>query len=336
MQLPIRLSRAILATVVGLASALVCSTASAASPMGGSAYPTKPVKIVVPFPPGGTNDIVGRLVAKYLETELGQPFVVENLGGAGGIIGTEFVARAAPDGYTLLAVSSGPMATSLSLYKDRIKYDVKKDFVPIATLIDVTVVVAASPKFPAHDIAGLIEYAKKNPGAVRAGLPAVGSMHHLLTAQFEIDAGVNLNLIPYKGSGPTVLDLMGNHIDIDFDNMPAVIEQIRAHKLQAFAVSTPERNTALPDVPSFKELGMSNLLAAPWFVLVAPEGTPQEIVTVLNKKIQTMMSDPETKKKLASIGANPAWRSQKETQEFLDTEVSRWAATVEKTGLKIE
>lgn len=299
-------------------------------------YPTKPVKIVVPFPPGGTNDIIGRLLAKHLESTLGQPFVVENRGGAGGIIGTDSVAKAAADGYTLLAASSGPMATSLALYKDRINYDVLRDFTPVATLIDVTVVLAVSLKFPADNVSDLVRIATQRPGAVRAGLPAVGSMHHLLTAQFEIDTKTELNMIPYKGSGPAILDLIGNHIDIDFDNMPAVIEQIRAGQLKALAVSTPERNTALPDVPSFKELGMSNLLAAPWFVLAAPAGTPADIVSLLNREVKNMMDSPEMVQRLESIGANAAWRSEDETRQFLTSEIQRWSSVVEKTGLQIQ
>ena len=300
-----------------------------------TSYPTRPVTIVVPFPPGGTNDIVARLLAKYLQAALHQPFVVENRGGAGGIIGTELVAKAAPDGYTLLAASSGPMATALSLYKEKVLYNVMRDFAPIATLIDVTVVVTTNPGFPAHDIKSLIRIAKEKPGSVRAGLPAVGSMHHLLTALFEVDTGTEFNLVPYKGSGPAVLDLLGGHINIDFDNMPAVIQQIHAGKLRALAVATADRNKALPDVPTLKELGMTNLVAAPWFVLVAPKGTPASIVSMLNSEVKKMLATPEIQKTLEKIGANPAWRGEKETREFLASEISRWAEVVKTTGIQI-
>ncbi|MDS1138998.1 tripartite tricarboxylate transporter substrate binding protein [Pusillimonas sp. SM2304] len=334
MKIATKVSAAILGFCIG--TSMWSARAADAPAPATTQYPTKPVKIVVPFPPGGTNDIIGRLLAKHLESALGQPFVVENRGGAGGIIGTDSVAKAAADGYTLLAASSGPMATSLALYKDRINYDVLRDFAPVATLIDVTVVLAVSLKFPADNVSDLVRIATQRPGAVRAGLPAVGSMHHLLTAQFEIDTKTELNMIPYKGSGPAILDLIGNHIDIDFDNMPAVIEQIRAGQLKALAVSTPERNTALPDVPSFKELGMNNLLAAPWFVLAAPAGTPADIVSLLNREVKNMMDSPEMVQRLESIGANAAWRNEEETRSFITDEIQRWSSVVEKTGLQIQ
>lgn len=326
-----RISAVILSFCVG-----ACLHAAEVSAHATAKYPSKPVKIIVPFPPGGTNDIIGRLLAKHLESSLGQPFVVENRGGAGGIIGTDYVAKTAADGYTLLAASSGPMATSLALYKDRVNYDVLNDFVPIATLIDVTVVLVASPKFPADSVADLVRLAKQRPGAVRVALPAVGSMHHLLTAQFELDTKTDLNMIPYKGSGPAILDLIGNHVDIDFDNMPAVIEQIRGGQLKALAVSTAERNKELPDVPSFKELGMTNLLAAPWFVLAAPAGTPPDVVARLNSEVKKMMDSPEMQQKLKSLGANGAWRSQEDTHAFLASEIQRWSSVVEKTGLQAQ
>jgi tripartite-type tricarboxylate transporter receptor subunit TctC len=298
-------------------------------------YPERPVKIIVPFPPGGTNDIIGRLVAKHLESAFGQSFVVENKAGAGGVIGTESASKARSDGYTLLVSSSAPMATALALYKDRISYDALKDFVPIATLIDVTVVVTTNLKFPATDIQSLIRIAKKDPGQVRAGLPAVGGMQHLLTAVFEADNGVKFNMIPYKGSAPTVVDLLGGHIDVDFDNMPAVLEHIKSGRLRGLAVSTPNRSEMLPDVPSFKELGMNNLLAAPWFILVAPKGTPAPIVAKLNAEVKRMFETPEAQAALKRIGANSAWRSQKESTKFLADEIVRWKKIVDKTKIEI-
>ncbi|WP_158215333.1 Bug family tripartite tricarboxylate transporter substrate binding protein [Candidimonas nitroreducens] len=330
-----KISMQFAALVLGLSSAVQVQ-AKTVSPNTSTGYPARPVTIVVPFPPGGTNDIVGRLLAQYLQADLRQPFIVENRGGAGGIIGTELVAKAKPDGYTLLAASSGPMATSLALYKNKIHYDVMRDFSAIATLIDVTVVVTANPNFPARSIKDLIRIAKQKPGSVRAALPAVGSMHHLLTALFQLDTGTKLNMIPYKGSGPAVLDLLGGHVDIDFDNMPAVISQIRANKLRALAVASESRNPELPNTPTLKELGLKNLVAAPWFVLVAPKDTPAEITNMLNSEVKKIFAKPEVQKKLQEIGANSAWKGRKETREFLSSEISRWATVVKETGVTVD
>lgn len=310
--------------------ALLLSAAAVAQ-----SYPNKPVRVIVPFPPGGTNDILGRMYAERMQRALGQPFLVENRGGAGGVIGAEVVAKAAPDGYTLLLASSAPLAVGLSLFK-KVPYDVMKDFTPIGMVADVTVTLVVHPGFKAQSVKDIVAQAQANPGGVRAALPALGSMHHLLTELFRLQTNTKLNMIPYKGTGPAVADLIAGHVDIDFENLPAVISHIRAGKLRALAVATAERSEILPEVPTMKELGYPELVAAPWFALVAPAGTPREAVARLSEALNGWLKEPETKAALAKQGANPMIHTQEQTSNLIRQEIEKWARVVKESGAKLE
>lgn len=301
----------------------------------GQAYPSKPVKVVVPFPPGGTNDILGRIFSEHLHKTLGQPFLVENRGGAGGVIGADAVAKAAPDGYTLLLASSAPLAVGLSLFKS-LPYDVMRDFTPVSMIADVTVVFVSYPGFKPQTVKEVIAHAKANPGAVKAALPALGSMHHLLTELFALQTGTKLNMIPYKGTGPAVQDLMAGHVEIDFENLPAVIGHIRSGRLRAMAVASAERSELLPNVATLKEQGYPELVAAPWFALVAPAGTPQPIVAKLNETVNAYMRQPETKALLAKQGANPMIYTPEQTGNLIREEIDKWAQVVKASGAKLQ
>jgi tripartite-type tricarboxylate transporter receptor subunit TctC len=322
-----------LSLLAHVAAALLATLVSAAALA--QTWPSRPVRIIVPFPPGGTNDILGRIAGERLQRVLGQPFVVENRGGAGGVIGADVVAKSAPDGYTLLLASSAPLAVGLSLFK-KVPYDVMKDFAPVSMVADVTVTFVTFPGFKPQSVKEVVAHAQANPGQVRAALPALGSMHHLLTELFRLQTNTKLNMIPYKGTGPAVADLMAGVVDIDFENLPAVIGHIRGQKLRALAVASAERSELLPEVPTMKELGYPELVAAPWFALVAPAGTPREVVTRLNETMNAWLREPETKALLAKQGANPMIYTPEQTASLIRQEIDKWAKVVKESGAKLE
>jgi len=320
----------ILVRASALLAALLLATAAYAQ-----AYPTKPVKIIVPFPPGGTTDILARVMAERFQSVFGQQFLVENRSGAGGVIGTAIAAKAAPDGYTFLLSSSAPLAVGLKLYKT-IPYDVLRDFAPVAMIADVTVLLVSSPSFKPQTVKEVIAYAKANPGKLNAGLPAVGSMQHMLMELFRLRTGTSINMIPYKGSGPVVVDLLAGVVDTDFDNLPAVIEYVKANRLRALAVASEKRSELLPDTPTFVELGLPDLVAAPWFALVAPAGTPKEIVDRINDEVNKTLRAPSMKALLEKQGANAVFSTPAETREYFRKEIDKWAKVVAETGAKLE
>jgi len=319
--------------VSSLIAALAASCLSFAA--FGQAWPSKQVKMIVPFPPGGTTDIMARVLSERLQTALGQPFVVENRAGAGGLIGTEATAKSAPDGYTILLSSSAPLAVGLKLYK-KVPYDVLKDLAPVSMVGDVTMVLVASNAFKAQNVKEMIDYAKANPGKLNLAIPALGSQGHLLTELFRLRTGTSINIIPYKGSGPAVIDLISGVVDADFENLPAVIEQIKGGKLRALAVLSPKRIALLPDTPTFVELGMPEFVASPWFAIVAPAGTPRDIVARLNQEINKALSSPAVQAVFAKQGANPVIHTPEETGAFFRSEINKWAKIVEETGAKLQ
>jgi len=317
--------RLVAALLLLACSAVVCA----------QGYPNRTVRMVVPFPPGGTNDILARIVSERLQRVMGQSFAVENRGGAGGVIGADVVAKAAPDGYTLLLASSAPLAVGLSLYQ-KVPYDVMKDFAPVAMVADVTVVMVSYPGFKPQNVKEVVGYATANPGALRAALPALGSMHHLLTELFRLQTKTQINMIPYKGTGPAVADLIAGHVDVDIENLPAVIGHIRSGRLKALAVASAERSELLPDVATFKELGYPELVASPWFALVAPAGTPREIVSRLSETVNAFLREPETKELLAKQGANPMVYTPEQTGQMIRREIDKWAKVVKESGAKLQ
>lgn len=298
-------------------------------------YPSKQVKIIVPFPPGGSTDIMARVIASRLQTALGQPFVVENRSGAGGVIGTEATAKSAPDGYTVMLASSAPLAVGLKLYP-KLPYDVQRDLTPVSMVGEVGMVLVTNPNFQAQTIKDLVAYAKANPGKLSFGLNALGSQSHLLTALFQVRTGTSINMIPYKGSGPAVIDLIGGTINADFENVPAVIEHIKAGKLRAVATLSAKRTDVLPNTPTFAELGMPEFVAAPWFAIVAPAGTPSAIVSKLNAEINKILAAPDVKEIFAKQGANTVIASPEETGAFFRQEIEKWAKVVAETGAKLQ
>jgi tripartite-type tricarboxylate transporter receptor subunit TctC len=297
-------------------------------------YPNRPVRFVIPFPASGPTDIIGRLVAAQLSEMLGQQFIVENRGGANGTIGTNVVAKATPDGYTLLLTASGPVASGLALYHS-VPYDPVRDLAPISTVAKSNIVLVARPDFPAKSFEEFIQAAKTKPEGISAELNTIGSMHHLLTELLSLRTGAKLLTVPYKGSGPAIIDLIGSHVDVGFESLPGVISYIQSHQLRAYAVASEERISNLPDVPTLKEMGLKEFVAESWFAVLAPAGTPKNVIDKLSAALAKVARMPVIREQFAAQGMAPDWLPPEETARFLKSEVERWAAIVKETGAKM-
>jgi tripartite-type tricarboxylate transporter receptor subunit TctC len=320
-----------------LLSGAVAMVAAAASSRSAAAdsFPSRPVRLVVAFPAGGSADIIARMIAQELSQAFGQSFYIENRGGAGGVVGTQEVAHAAPNGYTLLLGNSGALASGLSLYPD-LQYDVTRDFAPVALVADVTIVLAVNPSLPVKSVGDLVALAKSEPGKLNVAIPSAGSMHHLLTEQFKQETGVDITDVMYKGSSPAIVDLMAGQVDMDFDNLPALLPFIMSGRVKGLAVASKTRSELLPDVPTMTEAGLPELTASPWFAIVAPTGTPPDIVQRLNTEIVKIMMSPDMKARLAKQGANALWSTPGECGQFIQTEIVRWAKVAKASGIKLD
>ena len=313
----------------GALLALVATAASAQT------YPTKPIRLVVPFPPGGATDILARDVAQKLTEAWGQQVIVDNRPGAGGNIGSELVAKSAPDGYTLEMGTVGTHAINASLYA-KMPYDHVKDFVPVILVAGVPNVLVVNPAVPANSVAELIAYAKANPGKLNFASSGNGTSIHLSGELFKFMAGVQMTHVPYKGSAPALQDLIGGQVQLMFDNLPPSLPQIKAGKLRALAVTSLTRAPALPDVPTMAEAGLPGYEASSWFGVLAPAGTPLAIVTKLNAEIAKWLATPEAKEKLSKQGANAAGGTPEDFAKHIAAETAKWAKVVKDSGAKID
>jgi len=298
-------------------------------------YPSKPVRLVVPASPGGANTILARIMADRLQAALGQPFLVDNRGGAGGTIGAAAVAKAAPDGYTLLLTYGGPVSTGLGLLKN-VPYDAAREFAPISLVAEVPLILVASPAFGPRTVNDIVAHARANPGTVTAYISTYGSMGHLLTEQFRLVTKLNLNTIPYKGSGPALVDLFAGQINIAFDTVPITLPHIRSGRLRAVAIATAARSDLLPDVPTFTELGMAGMEVTAWFALLAPAGTPREIVDRLGEESARILQTAEVRELVAKQGAVARFSTPQETTVFIRQEAEKWGRVIREAGLKAE
>ena len=313
----------------GALLALVATAASAQT------YPTKPIRLVVPFPPGGATDILARDVAQKLTEAWGQQVIVDNRPGAGGNIGSELVAKAAPDGYTLEMGTVGTHAINASLYA-KMPYDHVKDFAPVILVAGVPNVLVVNPALPANSVAELIAYAKANPGKLNFASSGNGTSIHLSGELFKFMAGVQMTHVPYKGSAPALQDLIGGQVQLMFDNLPPSLPQIKAGKLRALAVTSLARAPALPDVPTMAEAGLPGYEASSWFGVLAPAGTPPAIVAKLNAEIARWLATPEAKEKLSKQGANAAGGTPEDFAKHIAAETAKWAKVVKDSGAKID
>ena len=305
-------------------------------------WPTKPVRIVVPFAPGGTTDILARATAAELTKAFGQPFVVDNRAGAGGNIGTEVVAKAAPDGYTLLMGTVGTHGINKALY-DKLAFDPVKDFAPITLVAGVpNVMVMNADKARALGISNVqqfIAYAKANPGKLNMASSGNGTSIHMAGELFKTMTGSYMVHFPYRGSGPALMDMVGGNMDVMFDNLPSAMQQIKAGKLIALAVTSAERSAALPDVPTVEQAGgpaLKGFEASSWFGLLAPAGTPPEIVNAIQREVAKAITSPAVKEKLLAQGAIPSGNTPQEFAKLIDSELKKWAPVVKASGAKVD
>jgi tripartite-type tricarboxylate transporter receptor subunit TctC len=293
-------------------------------------YPTRPITMIVPYPPGGGVDLIGRLVAQKLTDGLGQQVIVENRGGAGGVIGTRDLAKAAPDGYTIGIGTSG---NSLSANAG---YDINKDFSPIGLIASTSILIVAHPSFPAKSLAELIALAKQEPGKLSAGTPPAPTTNFFAAELFKLAAGVDITVVTYKGTAPLTNDVLGNHVPLGFDTIPAAVSNVQAGQLRAIAVTGPTRSAALPDVPTAAESGLPGFDAVIYYGLTAPADVPRPIIDRLNKELRTMLADEAFKKHLISVGDDPAPTTPEQYADNIKREEAKWSALVAKLGLKIE
>ena len=296
-------------------------------------YPTKPVKWVVPYPPGGTTDILARLIGQYLSEHLGQQFVIDNRPGAGNNIGTEVVVNSPPDGYTLLLVNPAN-GINATLYK-KLPFNFLRDIAPVAGITRVPNVMEVNPNFPAKTVAEFIAYGKANPGKINMASSGNGTSVHLSGELFMAMTGVKMTHVPYRGSGPALTDLIAGTVDAMFDNMPSSIEFIKSGKLRALAVTTEVRNEALPDVPVVADT-VPGYEASAWFGIGAPKGTPANIVEKINKSVNDALADAKMKVRLADLGGIPMGGTPADFGKVMASETAKWEKAVKFSGASID
>jgi tripartite-type tricarboxylate transporter receptor subunit TctC len=298
-------------------------------------FPSKPVRIVVPFPPGGGVDIVARIVGPRLAKSYGQQVVVENRAGAAGIIGTEFAARAAPDGYTWLLATMGNLTVNKHLYS-RMAVDPEKDLAPVTEVVAVYFVMVAHPSLPAKNVRELIALAKQRPGEITFSSSGAGGAPHLAGELFKRMANVNLVHVPYKGSGPSFADLLGGHVSLTCDSMLQSLPYIRSGKLNALAVLAAKRARQLPNVPTVAESGLPGYELTNWFGLVVPTGSPREIITRVHNDFTRVLRDQDVRDKISSMGADVVGDSPEQFATFMRAESTKWARVIKEANIRAE
>ncbi|WP_447779903.1 Bug family tripartite tricarboxylate transporter substrate binding protein [Variovorax boronicumulans] len=314
--------------LVGLAVA-----AASLSPARADTYPSKPVRLVVPYAPGGTTDLLARIIAQRLQLELKQPFVVDNRPGAGGSVGSAYASKQPADGYTLVMVVESSHAVNPNVY-DKTMYDPVNDFAPISNIADVPNVLVVNPKFPAQDVKGLIAQLKANPKKFSFGSSGNGGLSHLNGEIFKHVTGTEMAHIPYKGLGPALTDLIGGQIDVVFDNIPSSAGMLQAGQTKALAVAARSRLKILPQVPTYAELGLPALNTPSWFGIGAPAGTPAPVLDILNKAVRSALANPEVIAAIEKQGAIPSATSRAEFSTLIVNENARWKKVV--TDIKFE
>ena len=296
-------------------------------------YPTKPVKWVVAYPPGGTTDILARIIGQYLSEHLGQQFVIDNRPGAGNNIGTEVVVNSPPDGYTVLLVNPAN-GINATLYK-KLPFNFLRDIAPVAGITRVPNVMETNPNFPAKTVAEFIAYGKANPGKINMASSGNGTSVHLSGELFMAMTGVKMTHVPYRGAGPALTDLIAGTVDVMFDNLPSSIEFIKSGKLRALAVTTETRNEALPDVPVIADT-VTGFEASAWFGIGAPKGTPANIIEKINKTVNAGLADPKMKARLADLGGIPMGGTPADFGKVMASETAKWEKAVKFSGASIE
>jgi len=295
-------------------------------------YPNKPIKLIVPFPAGGPNDVIARTVGQRLSEILKQPIVIDNRGGQGGVIGTDVVARADPDGYTVAITSSGALAISPSM--EKVAYDTLKDLAPVTLVAKVPELLVVAKSVPANNLQELIALAKAQPGKLNFASTGLGGLPDLAGELFKTMAGINIVHVPYRGAAPIVTDLLAQQVQMTFLDVPAVMAQVNAGTMKAIAMAAPERSPSLPNVPTTAEAGLPGLLAENWYGMVAPAKTPPAVIATLNKATREAMSDPAVVEKLKAQGMTLTGMTPDEFRAFIASETAKWAKVIKDAGIQ--
>jgi tripartite-type tricarboxylate transporter receptor subunit TctC len=300
-----------------------------------SDYPTRPVTLVVAFTPGGASDVLARILGRKLEQILGQPFVIDNRPGAGGNVAAEFVAHAAPDGYTLLAGNNAILATNAALYK-KINFDPETDFAPIGLIGSQANILVVNPAVPARSMAELIALAKANPGKLNFASSGHGLAAHLAGELFKTEAKIDIVHVPYKGAAPALQDVIAGHVQMMFATASSVVPHIKDGKVRALAVASLKRTAVLPEIPTIDELGIKNFDATTWHGLVVPAHTSPEVIATLNRALAAALADPAVKTSLADLGVDLIGGTPEEFAAYIKSEIPKWTAIIKASGAKVE
>ena len=298
-------------------------------------YPTKPIRVIVPFPAGESIDATARLIAQPWMAALGQQMVIDNRGGAGGTIGTELAAKALPDGYTISYGNLGPLSIGPNLYQ-KLGYDLFKDLAPVSQATSLPFVLFGSTTLPVNTAQELVAYAKARPGQLNFGSTGVGSGLHLMGELLKLTAGVDMVHVPFKGVAQAVPEIMAGRLQLAFNTIPAFLPHVKAGRLKAFVITAPKRSPLLPDVPACTEIGLPGLDANAWHAVVAPAGTPREIVRKLQQTLAATLALPEVRSQLAAVGAEPVASAPEEFAKFMRAESDKWARVIKAGGVKVE
>lgn len=321
--------------LAGLLVPLVALSTLAAPAAFADEFPSRPIRLIVPFAAGGSSDVIARVIAESASKKLGQPIVVDNRPGAGGTIGTEAVVRAAPDGYTWLLGTTSTLAVNAGLYPN-LNYSVENDLIPVSMLAKGPFLLMASPQFPASNLQEVIKYAKDNPGKVAIASSGNGTSVHLSAELFKVMAGIDLMHVPYKGGGPALTALMGNEVQLMINDLPPAIGLIRAGKVKAIAIGDTKRNALLPDVPTFTEAGLPGYVSLSWFALLLPKGTPPAIVTKVRQAVESsLVGNADIKAKFESLGVEPYASTSEELRDFSKAERAKWLDVINKANIRL-
>ena len=315
-------------------SLLLAPLAAKAQDFPNKDFPNKQIRLIVPFPPGGPNDIIARVVGQRMSEIVKQPLVIDNRGGQGGVLGTDVVAKAAPDGYTIGIVSASSLVISPTM--EKVAYNVPKDFAPVTLVTTVPEMLVVATNVPAKSMAELVALARAQPGKLNFASAGIGGLPHLAGELFKLTARIDIVHVPYRGAAPAINDLLGQQVQMTFLDLPVILPQIKAGMLRPIALGAPERAPTAPDVPTTAEVGMPDLLIENWYGLIAPAGTPEKIVATLNRVANEAMNDPSVKAKLAEQGLTVAGNTPEQFRGFIDGETKKWARVIKDAGVPID
>jgi tripartite-type tricarboxylate transporter receptor subunit TctC len=319
--------------LIGKALGCLLALLAFAAPASAEDYPTRPIRLIIPFPPGGSNDVVGRIVANQLGQKLGKQVFVDNRGGAGGVVGSDVAAKAAPDGYTLLVIS---IAHAVNPWLYKLPYDPIRDFVPVSIIATGTNVLTVNPSVPVHSVKELVDLAKQKPGFLNYASAGIGSFQHLSGELFKLMAGVDIVHVPYKGGGPSMMAVIAGEDQVMFSSIVQTVPNIQSGHLRALATGGATRSPILPDLPTIAEAGVPGYVATNWWGILAPAGTPQPIVKKLHDVIADVLTSADSKRYLDNEGAAPMQMSAGEFGKFIASEIDKWGPVVRKAGMKTE